>query len=323
VLSLRSAARASGPAGGIGLIHRGSQHAAGLGGAWLVTSSGQVREAVVGGFASGRVAPAASALGLVGDFSTDPTFADLGNIARHVGTGKTWTVWVRPSVVGADQDAQSVLTFGHPGFFLADDYGPYVSVGGGTLNVYSGGAGSWTSAGSVETVAWSHIVVRMDAAGAAMFINGRQVGTSTSLTFGASVSAARWGDRVDGNGVSFAGQMQDLRRYDRALSAAEIYTLYDPRTRWDLYAPITRRVWIPGSEAEATPTVRPISDVTVGTWTPSTGSSLYAMLGDDSDSTYIRSATGAGPDTCEVRLGPMTDPGSAAVTLRVRHRKTP
>jgi hypothetical protein len=72
-----------------------------------------------------------------------------------------------------------------------------------------------------------------------------------------------------------------------------------------------------------TSTVRPISDVTVGTWTPSTGSSLYAMLNDASDSTYITSDVGASPNTCEVRLGPMTAPGSADVILRVRHRETP
>jgi hypothetical protein len=72
-----------------------------------------------------------------------------------------------------------------------------------------------------------------------------------------------------------------------------------------------------------TDTVRPIADVTAGTWTPISGSVLWDMLDDASDATYIRSAAGAGPDICAVRLGPMTDPDSAAVTLTVRHRETP
>lgn len=76
--------------------------------------------------------------------------------------------------------------------------------------------------------------------------------------------------------------------------------------------------------------IRPISDVTIGAWTPSTGTDLYAMLdevaADDND--YISTTTAS---TCEVALGTATDPsidtghivryrakGDASATLTVR-----
>lgn len=81
-----------------------------------------------------------------------------------------------------------------------------------------------------------------------------------------------------------------------------------------------------GGSTPPSDTVRPLSDVTAGGWTPSTGSSLSAMLTDplgSGDSTYIRSANTVGPNVSEVKLAPMTDPGSNAIQIRIRHRATP
>lgn len=64
----------------------------------------------------------------------------------------------------------------------------------------------------------------------------------------------------------------------------------------------------------------PVSDISAGSWTPSSGGDLYPMLADASDSTYIRSSTGSASDVAEVALGPISTPGPGTVTLRVRHR---
>jgi hypothetical protein len=64
----------------------------------------------------------------------------------------------------------------------------------------------------------------------------------------------------------------------------------------------------------------PVSDVSVGTWTPSSGTTLYPMLADASDSTYIRSSTGSTSDVAEVALEPLSTPVSGTVTIHVRHR---
>lgn len=70
-----------------------------------------------------------------------------------------------------------------------------------------------------------------------------------------------------------------------------------------------------------TPTVqlaRPVSDVTAGTWTASTGSDLYAMLDETvaSDADYIVTT---GASTCEVALGSLSDPG-VSTGHKVRYR---
>ena len=41
----------------------------------------------------------------------------------------------------------------------------------------------------------------------------------------------------------FNGLTTDYRIYNRALNAAEIYALYNPKTRWDLYKPIAPTLW--------------------------------------------------------------------------------
>ena len=53
-------------------------------------------------------------------------------------------------------------------------------------------------------------------------------------------------------GISWAGRrsdaffapvsLADLRVYDRYLTRAEIWALYDPQTRWEMYRPLTRQV---------------------------------------------------------------------------------
>ncbi len=70
-----------------------------------------------------------------------------------------------------------------------------------------------------------------------------------------------------------------------------------------------------------TPTVqlaRPVSDVTAGTWTASTGSDLYAMLDETvaSDADYIVTTAAS---TCEVALGSVSDPASSGGHV-VRYR---
>ena len=46
-----------------------------------------------------------------------------------------------------------------------------------------------------------------------------------------------------GYGNSFYGLLSDVRIYNRALSAAEVWQQWAPQTRWELYRPLVRRVW--------------------------------------------------------------------------------
>ena len=61
-----------------------------------------------------------------------------------------------------------------------------------------------------------------------------------------------------------------------------------------------------------TQTIRPASDISAGSWTPSSGSTLWEMLDEvahDDNGTYATGSNGAG--TFEVKLGTSTDPVSS------------
>jgi hypothetical protein len=60
--------------------------------------------------------------------------------------------------------------------------------------------------------------------------------------------------------------------------------------------------------------------VSAGSWTPSTGTDLFAMVNDAGDSTYIRSSSGAGSDSCELDFPSMGTPAAGDVTFYVRHK---
>jgi len=102
--------------------------------------------------------------------------------------------------------------------------------------------------GSPATGVWYHLAGRLNAATSeiAIIVNGRLKSTDT-----APAGSAAGGDlRLGGTGFSskdFTGRMGDLRIYNRALSDAEIWWLYDPRTRWELYAPVVPAVWVVGA----------------------------------------------------------------------------
>jgi len=65
---------------------------------------------------------------------------------------------------------------------------------------------------------------------------------------------------------------------------------------------------------------RPVSDVSAGGWTPSSGSDLFAMVDEvtASDTDYIRSGASPANDAAVVTLGGMSTPAAGTVTLRVR-----
>lgn len=69
-------------------------------------------------------------------------------------------------------------------------------------------------------------------------------------------------------------------------------------------------------------TAVPIADISDGSWTPSTGSDLYAMIDEDpaDDADYDRSGASPDDDTMEVRLTALGVPDDGDVAFTVRHR---
>ena len=76
----------------------------------------------------------------------------------------------------------------------------------------------------------------------AAYINGGSKGTETTSTIPAGIDAIHVG-RNHGAAPSnyFDGSIRDVRIYNRALSAAEVYAAYDPSSRYDLYYQLRQR----------------------------------------------------------------------------------
>lgn len=65
---------------------------------------------------------------------------------------------------------------------------------------------------------------------------------------------------------------------------------------------------------------RPVSDVSVGGWTASSGTDRFAMVDEEaaSDADYITSGATPSNDECVLALGAISTPAAGTVTLRVR-----
>lgn len=91
---------------------------------------------------------------------------------------------------------------------------------------------------------WQHWCGTYDGATMRLYRNGVQVAsTAKTGNIDASARAVHLGHR-EGEARYFDGGMADVRVYNRALSAREVFALYDPASRWGLYRETqVPRVW--------------------------------------------------------------------------------
>jgi fibronectin type 3 domain-containing protein len=147
------------------------------------------------------------------------TVADANDL--DLTTGMTLEAWVRPTTLAG---AWRTLIFKEGGplaYSLYAHDGASVSVAeivtGGTFRNARG-------TGTLPLNAWSHLAATYDGAALKLFVNGTQVRT-VAVTGSMPVSTGVL--RLGGNAVWsewFAGLMDDVRVYNRALSTAEIQT---------------------------------------------------------------------------------------------------
>lgn len=81
--------------------------------------------------------------------------------------------------------------------------------------------------------------------------------------------------------------------------------------------------WVGDNVAAATNQIAyPIADISAGSWTPSTGTDLYAMIDETvaTDTDYDQSGVSPSNDTMEVQLTSLSTPSTGDVTFTVRHR---
>ena len=132
--------------------------------------------------------------------------------------GMTVEAWVRPSALGG---WRTVVFKERSGGVV---YGLYADQAGGRPlgQVFFGGERSAVGSGSLPLTVWSHLAATFDGVVVRLFVNGVQVG---SLAASGSMAASTGPLRIGGNSVWgewFAGVIDEVRVYDRALSPAEI-----------------------------------------------------------------------------------------------------
>ena len=90
---------------------------------------------------------------------------------------------------------------------------------------------------------------------------------------------------------------------------------------WQIFQPLNRAIYSGAAAFFFDPRyARPSADVTIGAWSPNSGSHLYPMLNEvtESDAEYITSGS---PTVCDLTLGPVVDPLTSAnqvVTIRAK-----
>ncbi len=91
---------------------------------------------------------------------------------------------------------------------------------------------------------WYHLTAVYNGIDQRIYINGILSSTPSAQTglIKNHTSTLRLGD-FNGLGWDLEGDIAEPRIYDRALSAGEVWAMYDPDTRWDLYKPILQTFW--------------------------------------------------------------------------------
>ena len=134
-------------------------------------------------------------------------------------TGMTLEAWVRPTVLG--NSWRTVLLKEQTGHMT---YALYASTDNGrpTGQAYVGGERNARATAALPVNTWTHLATTYDGANLRLYVNGTQAAT-TALSGAMAVSTGPL--KVGGNALWsewFAGLIDDVRVYDRALSATEI-----------------------------------------------------------------------------------------------------
>jgi hypothetical protein len=178
-------------------------------------------------------------------------YVDLGTRTEHVIPTGIISVWVY-----ARRSASHQFIFGkdnsgsNSGDFAllikeSDDAAKpnylwsYIDGGAGTFEIYSNSA--------ITENIWTHIAVKFGIGGLRMYVNGLLQDNTSAETHGMtnSVINAVIGSNYAGSSLYFTGILDDVRIYNRALSADEIAAQYeDSRTgRYELFRYVNRNAF--------------------------------------------------------------------------------
>ena len=201
---------------------------------------------------------------LVFNGSTDRV--DIANIYDVSAKPLTIAAWIYPRNLSALQY-----------LFCTHDSGDTVqtmafwtdSTGTGRLELWIDTDGSSglarASSDNVLTInTWQHVAVTWDGGtsytGIHIYVNGTEVSYSGFLTpngsVGASTGSHSFCGRIPDDNRNFDTKLVEMRLYDWALSATEVWQLYAPSTRYELFAPVIPVTLVRSPSVTVTPSVQ-------------------------------------------------------------------
>ena len=170
-----------------------------------------------GGTVSGAAWTAAGKYGSALSFDGVNDWVTVADAASLDVVRVTLEAWVRPTALGS---WRTVLLKERPGGLV---YGLYGSQGGGMALGQVDIGGERNALGSALPLnTWTHLAVTYDGSVLRLYVNGAASGTAVVA---GTIPASTGVLRIGGNGVWsewFAGQIDEVRVYNRALSQAEI-----------------------------------------------------------------------------------------------------
>ena len=184
-------------------------------GSSVADSSGRGNAGVVSGAAWSGVGRFGSALSFDG-VNDWVTVADAGSL--DLTSRMTLEAWVRPAALGG---WRTVVFKERAGGVVYGLYGD--QAGGRPLGqVFIGGERNAVGSSLLPLNVWSHLATTFDGSVVRLYVNGTLVGSSA---VSGSMAASTGSLRIGGNSVWsewFAGLIDEVRLYNRALSAGEI-----------------------------------------------------------------------------------------------------
>jgi hypothetical protein len=132
-----------------------------------------------------------------------------------VSTNGTFSAWV--NTAGDPGHLQTILQE-----YNASAYG--VRLLSGTRNLaYTNNAGTSDSGYAIPVNTWTLVTVTISNGAGVFYVDGQQIGTFSRTTQGGNYVAISWGNA---GSTSFNGKIDEVRIYNRALSADEVKRLY-------------------------------------------------------------------------------------------------
>lgn len=133
----------------------------------------------------------------------------------------TISAWVYVTMMPGNQTHASVLDNNN-------EYALYVE-GNGSIRCYAG-ASTANMSGVIQVNQWTHLACTGAGTTLRAYVNGQQVATGilAGIPNGSSTGLTLGSDNPSGTGSRLNGWLDDVRLYNRALTAVEICRLHDP-----------------------------------------------------------------------------------------------